>query len=264
MYGAFDLSDNLLTRLENFPPLPRLRTLLLCNNRLTSIAADFATAVPFLDALVLTNNRLSTLAEIDALAPLRALTVLVLLGNPVTRRENYRSFCVARLPALHLLDGQRVTQKERADATKWARSKKGRAFIADVTAAAAAAATAVANVAAGGDAGVGGALGGVGFSAAAAGLDRAVKVSAPPSGGAGGGGSGVSALSAELRARLVAATAAASSIAEVDAIEAALKRGAAALEVHLTEFERSKQLLQEPAKECAVEAHAIDGDDMET
>ena len=39
-FDSLDLSDNVIVRLEGFPKLPRLKTLLLSNNRVMRIARN--------------------------------------------------------------------------------------------------------------------------------------------------------------------------------------------------------------------------------
>jgi U2 small nuclear ribonucleoprotein A' len=84
---AIDFTDNDIQHLGNFPLSPRLRTLLLARNRVSSIQPTLANSIPHLTTLVLTANNLAELADLDALAGLRKLTHLVLMENPVTRRE---------------------------------------------------------------------------------------------------------------------------------------------------------------------------------
>lgn len=149
------------------------------------------------------------------------LTILFLLGNPVTRRANYRAFTVSRFPALRLLDGQRVTAAERLAVNKWSRSKAGRAAVAEAERMAAnAQALAKARAltaAADGDAAT------LTYSAAAAGLGPpsvpTLVVSAPA----------VPTLPPLLRLRVNEAIAAARTLAEVDALEAALRGGETAV-----------------------------------
>ena len=112
-FGAIDLSDNELARLERFPLMRRLRLLTACNNRVARLGAGMGRALPQLDSLVLTGNRLATLADCAGAAECRSLTVLSLLGNPVCGRPHYRLFFVNALPRLRLLDLTRVTHKER-------------------------------------------------------------------------------------------------------------------------------------------------------
>ena len=76
LYDAIDFSDNALVKLENFPALPHLRTLLMNNNMITRIADDLHTRLPGLELLVLTNNKISSLGELDALASYKSLHIL--------------------------------------------------------------------------------------------------------------------------------------------------------------------------------------------
>jgi len=73
--------------LGNFPLSPRLRTLLLARNRVASIQATLAKSLPNLTTLVLTANNFAELADLDVLATFPVLTHLVLMENPVTRKE---------------------------------------------------------------------------------------------------------------------------------------------------------------------------------
>ena len=73
--------------LGNFPLSPRLRTLLLARNRIASIQPSLANSIPNLSTLVLTANNFTELADLDVLATFHQLTHLVLLENPVTRKE---------------------------------------------------------------------------------------------------------------------------------------------------------------------------------
>ena len=129
---SIDLSDNDLTRLDNFPVLRRLSWLLLAGNRVARVGDELGNYLPNLRTLVLTGNRLATLAEIDVLASLASLEALSLLHNPVTRRPHYRAYVISRFPQLRVLDFQRVKRKERSAAHKFMNSKAGRAFVAEV------------------------------------------------------------------------------------------------------------------------------------
>jgi hypothetical protein len=215
-YGGIDLSDNDLTRLDGFPVLRRLRTLLVSNNRIAAIGggpggAPLSSALPNLEALVAAHNRLGTLADLAPLTGLTRLTLLSLVGNPVTRAGHYRAFLIASLPALALLDFTRVTRKERADAARFFASKKGKAVLADIKGAAGRAAAAAATAAAAAAA----APAAAGAGAAGAGA----SVGGPPRAG------GSAALTPEESARLVAMLDAAKTQEELEPIERALKEG---------------------------------------
>ncbi|KAH0569236.1 U2 snRNP complex subunit [Trichoglossum hirsutum] len=113
---AIDFTDNDIQHLGNFPLSPRLRTLLLARNRISSIQPTLANSIPHLTTLVLTANNLVELADLDALAGLRNLTHLVLMENPVVRREHYRYWVIWRCPSVRFFDFQKVKDSERKKA----------------------------------------------------------------------------------------------------------------------------------------------------
>lgn len=115
-FDTIDLSDNEIVKLENFPHLNRLGTLLLNNNRITRINPNLGEFLPKLHSLVLTNNRLVNLVEIDPLASLPKLQYLSLMDNNITKKPNYRLYVIHKLKALRLLDFKKVKQKERIEA----------------------------------------------------------------------------------------------------------------------------------------------------
>lgn len=124
-FDAIDLSDNEIVKLEGFPPLSRLHTLYLMNNRIARVGVDLSQQIPMLKALYLTNNRLKNLADLDPLKSCRRLTHLSLLGNPVSKNPDYRLYAVYSLPALKVLDFRKVKQAEREAAEKKFGGKDG-------------------------------------------------------------------------------------------------------------------------------------------
>ncbi|CAI5522646.1 unnamed protein product [Closterium sp. Naga37s-1] len=117
LFDSIDLSDNEIVKLEGFPLLRRLSTLLLCNNRITRISPQLGTQLPKLQTLVLANNRLTNLADLDPLASLaHSLTSLSLLDNTVVKKPKYRLYAIHLLPKLRLLDFRKVKLKERQEA----------------------------------------------------------------------------------------------------------------------------------------------------
>ncbi|CDJ48339.1 U2 small nuclear ribonucleoprotein, putative [Eimeria brunetti] len=63
-FECIDISDNQIIKLEDFPPLPRLTSLIVCNNRVARIAPDLMSFLPNLESLVLTNNRIERLVDL--------------------------------------------------------------------------------------------------------------------------------------------------------------------------------------------------------
>ncbi|CAA2946591.1 U2 small nuclear ribonucleo A [Olea europaea subsp. europaea] len=123
-FDTIDLSDNEIVKLENFPYLNRLGTLLLNNNRITRINPNLGEFLPKLHTLVLTNNRLTNLVEIDPLTSLPKLQFLSLLDNNITKTPNYRLYVIHKLKSLRVLDFKKVKQKERMEANNLFASKE--------------------------------------------------------------------------------------------------------------------------------------------
>ncbi|PKY03729.1 L domain-like protein [Aspergillus campestris IBT 28561] len=101
---------------RELPVLPRLHTLLLARNRIKHIQSSLPASLPHLTTLVLTANNLTELADLDPLSGLPKLTHLVLLENPITKKEHYRSWIIWRIPSIRFLDYQKVKDAERAQA----------------------------------------------------------------------------------------------------------------------------------------------------
>ncbi|XP_051177006.1 U2 small nuclear ribonucleoprotein A' [Lolium perenne] len=123
-FDTIDLSDNEIVKLENFPFMNRLGTLLINNNRITRINPNLGEFLPKMHTLVLTNNRLTTLAEIDPLASLPKLQYLSLLDNTVIKQPDYRLYVIHKLKHLRLLDFKKVKQQERIAAAQKFYSKE--------------------------------------------------------------------------------------------------------------------------------------------
>ncbi|GLI72754.1 U2 snRNP complex subunit [Penicillium ochrochloron] len=113
---TIDFTDNDLSSLGNFPFFPRLRSLLLARNRINHIQPNLGSSIPSLTTLVLTSNNLSELADVESLRSLHKLTHLVLLENPITRKENYRYWIIWLAPSVRFLDYQKVKDVERKQA----------------------------------------------------------------------------------------------------------------------------------------------------
>ncbi|KAL0694545.1 hypothetical protein Bca4012_061725 [Brassica carinata] len=123
-FDTVDLSDNEIVKLENFPLLNRLGTLIVNNNRITRINPNIGEFLPKLHTLVLTNNRLVNLVEIDPLASVPKLQYLSLLDNNITKKPNYRLYVIHKLKSLRVLDFIKVKAKERVKAAALFSSKE--------------------------------------------------------------------------------------------------------------------------------------------
>ncbi|KAF4975394.1 hypothetical protein FZEAL_7803 [Fusarium zealandicum] len=115
-HDAIDFTDNDIQVLGNFPLSPRITTLLLARNRVSSIQPSVAKAIPNLTNLVLSSNNLAELADLDALESFVRLTHLVLVDNPVSKKENYRYWVLWRCPSVRFLDYEKVKEAEREQA----------------------------------------------------------------------------------------------------------------------------------------------------
>ena len=56
-FGTIDLTDNEITKVPALPPLKRLKTLLLSDNRIAVIENDFGKNWPGIENIVLMNNK---------------------------------------------------------------------------------------------------------------------------------------------------------------------------------------------------------------
>lgn len=86
-HESIDFTDNHISMLGNFPRAPRLQTLLCARNRINRIQLNLAGSLPVLTTLVLTDNHLADLPDLDPLAHFPKLEHVVLVDNPVTKKE---------------------------------------------------------------------------------------------------------------------------------------------------------------------------------
>lgn len=117
-FDSIDLSDNAIIKVEGFPKLPRLKMLLLNNNKVLRVTKNLENALPNLETLILTNNKFSNLSDLDTLATLPKLSVLSLMGCPVATKPNYRAYLISKCKHLRMLDFRKVKQRDRQEADK--------------------------------------------------------------------------------------------------------------------------------------------------
>jgi hypothetical protein len=109
--------------------MTRLITLLFHNNQVAKIAATLGQYTINLKDLILTNNRIASLVEIKSLSSCSKLQTLVLMENPVYYLPNYRYYVIYILPQLKYLDYNKITAKERQEATNLFTSSAGKLFL---------------------------------------------------------------------------------------------------------------------------------------
>ncbi|RXN20554.1 pro convertase subtilisin kexin type 6 isoform X1 [Labeo rohita] len=128
-FDTIDLSDNEVRKLDGFPLLKRLKTLLLNNNRICRIGENLEQSLPNLKELILTSNNIQELGDLDPLATVKSLT---LLRNPVTNKKHYRLYVINKIPQIRVLDFQKVKLKERQEAEKMFKGKRGAQLAKDI------------------------------------------------------------------------------------------------------------------------------------
>lgn len=130
-FDAYDLSNNRIRRLENFPRVTRLTSLYVSNNLVDSLDVNnLQHNVPHLQRLVLSHNAVANFKFLqDLAAACPKIEFLSLVGNPITRRPHYRLAVVHLLPSVKCLDFVKVKQSERKQAAAWAKSAAGKAVL---------------------------------------------------------------------------------------------------------------------------------------
>jgi U2 small nuclear ribonucleoprotein A' len=124
-FDIIDFSDNEIKRLDNFPKMTRLSSIIINNNYIARIGR-VADNVANIKCLVLTNNRINNLHEIDNIALFKKLEHLSLLENPVVLKSNYRSFVIFKIPSLKTLDYKKITKTEKDESAKFFKSADGK------------------------------------------------------------------------------------------------------------------------------------------
>jgi len=131
-FDTIDLSDNDIRKLEGFPYLKRLKSLLFNNNRICRIADHLEEQLPSLDSLIFTNNNIANLGDLDPLATVGTLRFLSVLKNPVALKKHYRLYIIHKIPQLRILDFKRIKMAEREEAKIMFKGKKGEALAKEI------------------------------------------------------------------------------------------------------------------------------------
>jgi len=132
-YECIDLSDNDLIKIGNFPPLKRLKVLMLMNNRISRLALDAFDPLPNLVSVVLTGNKLEKLVDLEPLMKLQHLERLSLIDNPVTKVKHYRPYMITKCSkTLRILDFNRIKDKERKAAALLFAGERGKKLLEEI------------------------------------------------------------------------------------------------------------------------------------
>ncbi|XP_075063760.1 U2 small nuclear ribonucleoprotein A' [Mixophyes fleayi] len=131
-FDTIDFSDNEIRKLDGFPLLRRLKTVLLNNNRICRIGEGLEQVLPNLTEVILTNNNIMELGDLDNLSTLKNLTYLCLLRNPVINKRQYRLYVVFKIPQVRVLDFQKVRLAEREEAASLFKGKRGAQLAKDI------------------------------------------------------------------------------------------------------------------------------------
>uniref|UniRef100_A0A452R149 Small nuclear ribonucleoprotein polypeptide A' n=2 Tax=Carnivora TaxID=33554 RepID=A0A452R149_URSAM len=133
-FDAIDFSDNEIRKLDGFPLLRRLKTLLVNNNRICRIGEGLDQALPCLTELILTNNSLVELVSRmgGGMLALCYSFSYSILRNPVTNKKHYRLYVIYKVPQVRVLDFQKVKLKERQEAEKMFKGKRGAQLAKDI------------------------------------------------------------------------------------------------------------------------------------
>lgn len=132
-FECVDLSDNDLIKLGNFPPLKRLKVLMLMNNRISRIAEDCFDPLPNMLSVTLTSNRLEKLVDLEPLTKIKTLERLCLIDNPVTKVKHYRPYMISKCSkSLRVLDFNRIKDKERKAASLLFAGERGKKLLEEI------------------------------------------------------------------------------------------------------------------------------------
>ncbi|PXF43308.1 U2 small nuclear ribonucleoprotein A' [Gracilariopsis chorda] len=119
-FDTIDLSSNTISNLgDGFPPFPRLRTLYLGSNRISTISKGIAHSLPNLHTLILTANRIATVEDLNLteLSRFKHLQVLSIQHNPVANQPHIRRKILQAIPTLTVLNFSKISAKERKSIT---------------------------------------------------------------------------------------------------------------------------------------------------
>ena len=121
-----NLSDNLITKVENIASMKVLDNFYLARNRIGKNGIEDLIALldcPTIASLDLQNNYIDDPAVLEEIfCKMPNLKVLYLQNNPVTKKiTNYRKTLISKIPTLTYLDDRPVFKDDRRNAEAFAR-----------------------------------------------------------------------------------------------------------------------------------------------
>lgn len=110
-HDTIDFANNEIRRLENFPPMKRLKYIIASNNRIFRIENDLYRYLPNINTIILINNDIEELGDLDPFGQFQSLEHLSLMDNPVTSKKYYRQYLIYQCKKLRVLDFKRISAK---------------------------------------------------------------------------------------------------------------------------------------------------------
>jgi len=132
-FDTLDLSDNEIRLVGGFPPMPRLKNLVLNNNRVSRLSDTIASALPNLTSIIVTNNRIRDFESVSVVQKLKYLETVSFLNNELCRHPHYRLLLIHWVPSLRFIDFRRIRDEERKNAKKLFAGEKGQSLLKEVT-----------------------------------------------------------------------------------------------------------------------------------
>lgn len=117
-FDTIDFTNNEVRVLGGFPKFIRLKTVLLSNNRVIRIDSQLHETLANLEEVQLSNNMITELGDLQPLAKCTKLARLSLTSNPVSKLKHYRLYVIYLIPQLRVLDMQKIKDKERKEAAE--------------------------------------------------------------------------------------------------------------------------------------------------
>jgi len=118
-YDSYDLCDNDIQKLGNFPNLVKCKQLFVNNNRISYISGDLSKKLPNLEEICAVNNDLNNLSNIKRLEKCNQLKYLSFIRNPLVLQPHYRRYVIYAIKNLKFLDFSKITNDEKQDAKKF-------------------------------------------------------------------------------------------------------------------------------------------------